>query len=83
MLEVSFHIEHASAADGTTIGAPNMFMVALLVDTVTAFHEYYLFWGCEHVVAADWTVAIGGSLDTAMRLCDLDLEAYTACLVIA
>lgn len=59
MLKVSLHVKHTSTTDGTAIRAPDMLMVTLLVDAMTALHEHYLLWGCEHVVAADWTVAIG------------------------
>lgn len=45
-----------------------MLIIAPLVDAVATTHEYHRLGRSKHVLAAYWTVAIGGALDTAVRV---------------
>ena len=82
MSELCLHIDNTSAAYRTLVGATHVLPIAVKMDTVTALHEDYGLWGCEHVLAAYWTIAVCRSFDATMRVFHFDREAYAACLEI-
>jgi hypothetical protein len=62
--KLGLHIGQAFVADGTFVRHSDMFVIALLMDAVTACHEDHWLGRCEHVLSANGTVAVGGSFDT-------------------
>jgi hypothetical protein len=62
--KLGLHIRETLVADRTFVGDSDMFVIALLMDAVTACHEDHWLGRCEHVLSANGTVAVGGSFDT-------------------
>lgn len=50
------------------------------MDTMSTSHHNHCFRRSKHVVAANGTVALSGSLDTAMCILNRDWQANAACL---
>lgn len=68
MSELPFHVDNTFAADGASIRAFHMFVVASMMYAMSASHEDYSLWRCEHVFAADGAVAIRRALNAAMSI---------------
>ncbi len=56
--ERSLHVYHALAAQGTAVRALHVFVVAFVMDAVSARHEDHRLGRVEHVFAADGTIAV-------------------------
>lgn len=70
--ELKFHVDDRAAADGAAVGGFHVFVVAAVVDAMTAAHEDDGLRRREHVFAADGTVTVGGTLNAAVCVADGD-----------
>jgi hypothetical protein len=78
--ERRFHVGDGLTADRTTEGGFRIFRQAFVVETMTTSHHNHSLRGGEHVISTNGTVALGGSLDTAMGVLPRDRQAYRTCL---
>lgn len=64
--ECHFHVHNTSTADGTFERGLHMILVTDVMYAMTTWHEYDCLRRGKHVFATDWTIAVGGTLDTTM-----------------
>ena len=65
--KLSLHVRQTLVANRTLVGNPDVLVIALLMYAVTAGHEHNRFGRREHVLAANWTIAICRTLDAFVR----------------
>lgn len=79
--KLCLHIGHGFATYRTTVRASCVFSEALVVYTMTTFHENNSFRRREHIFSAYWTVALGRTLDAAMGIFDRYVNTNGASLL--
>ena len=70
LAKLHLHIDDASTADRTLVRGLHVGVVASQVDTVATLHENHGQRRREHIVSANWTVAVCGTFDATMRVSD-------------
>lgn len=78
--ELHFHVDYATAADGTTVRPFHMLVVASMMDAMATTHEDNRLWGCKHVFTTNRTVAVCRAFNAAMSLSDANGKTDTASL---
>ena len=53
-----------------------------MVNAVSTPHHDHSFGGREHIISANWTIALSGTLNAAMSIFDGDRQTNTAGLIL-
>jgi hypothetical protein len=67
--ELRLHIYDTPTANGAFVRGVHMVIVTLVVYTMPTRHENDSQCGGKHILSANGTVAVSGTLNTTMRVC--------------